>query len=82
VFPGAGCQPDRHGAGLFDGARVVLAQRVKARPVAVPECDSDQGARHMRPGTGIPSRPSRTSIWRTKASTSNVRQARRSSLSA
>ncbi len=75
-------QHDRHGSRLLDGPDVVLAHGVDARLVAVPERDPDHRPHHIRSGTGMPRRPSSTSIWRTKASTTRVRPARRSSVSA
>jgi hypothetical protein len=71
-----------HGARAFHRADVVGAHRVVARPVAVPERDPDDRARHIRSGIGIPSSSSSTSIWRTNASTTSARLARRSSLAA
>ena len=75
-------QHHRDGPGLLDGPHVVLAHPVEALLVSVPEREADDRTRHIRSGTGMPRRSSRTAIWRTNASTSRVRPARASSLSA
>ena len=75
-------QDDRDGPRLLDRPHVVLAHGVEPGPAAVPERDPDHRPHHIRSGTGMPRRPSRASIWRTKASTTRVRAARRSSVSA
>src|SRR4029450_12967249 len=64
-------------------SHVVLAQPEDLRLLArVLDGDRDGGPRHMRSGIGIPSRRVRTSMCRTNASTTIVRRARRSSVSA
>src|SRR6266496_1778247 len=67
----------------FHGAHVVVAEAEDlALAARVLDRDPDGGPAHIRSGTGIPSSAVRTPIWRTKASTTSVRKARRSSLSA
>ena len=74
---------DRESAGRLQRAHVVVAQ---GEHLVVGLRDAgghaDERAPHMRSGTGMPSRAVRRSIWRTKASTTATRNARRSSLSA
>src|SRR5713101_6933987 len=62
---------------------VVLAQAEDLRLLlGVLDGDPDGRALHIRSGTGMPKSDVSTPIWRTKASTTSVRKARRSSESA
>src|SRR6266702_1667155 len=69
--------------GLLDRADVVLAKEMEAGPaVVVADRDPDGRPHHIRSGIGMPRRATRASLWPMKASTSIVRRARRSPLSA
>src|SRR2546428_9363592 len=83
VFGRARSQDQGQPAGRLHRPHVVVPQREDLAAVrGVADRDPDQGPPHILSGTGMPRRAMRTSIWRRKASTSIVRKARRSSLSA
>src|SRR5438034_10280118 len=67
---------------LLDGPEVVVAEREELGILGVADRDPDERPPHIRSGTGMPRRPVSTSMWRTKASTTRARKARRSSLAA
>src|SRR5258706_1689225 len=80
VLRPAGGQEDRKATRLFDRADVILPEQEQAgAALVVADRHPDRGTHHIRSGTGMPSRSRSASIWRTNASTANVRKARRSS---
>jgi hypothetical protein len=79
----AGDEHDGQAAGLLDRSHIVGPEQVEAVAFGVvADRDPDGGAGHIRSGTGIPRRPRSTSICLRKVSTTRVRNARRSSVSA
>src|SRR5258706_12107888 len=83
VLRPAGGEDQGKAARRLHRPHVVLAEPEDLRLLArILDGDRDGGARHMRSGMGMPRARVRISMCRTKASTTSVRSARRSSVSA